>query len=74
MNVIKVMLIMMMTVMMMVMVAVPEVLMISPAALGPARYHLRRSVGQVVGDHLASCHVVAATWHRHSLGLDHVLR
>ncbi|KAK8405662.1 hypothetical protein O3P69_001863 [Scylla paramamosain] len=64
---------MMMAVMMMVVVAVPQVLTKAPAMLRPARHPLGSTVGHVVEQHLAGCHLVAATWHRHSLGLDNVL-
>ena len=63
-----------MMMMMMVMVVVPVVLTLSRAGLRPAQHHLGSSVGQVVEEHLAGCHLVAATWSYQSLGLDHVLR
>ncbi|MPC34796.1 hypothetical protein E2C01_028197 [Portunus trituberculatus] len=65
---------MMMAVVTVVMVAVPQVLTKPSAKLRHASHPLGNTVGQVVEQHLAGCHLVAATWHRHSLGLDNVLR
>lgn len=65
---------MLMAVVMVLVAAVPQVLTKPPAMLRPARHPLGSTVGQVVEQHLAGCHLVAATWHRHSLGLDNVLR
>lgn len=55
-------------------VMVPEVRTVSVAAADPTERQLGEAAGQVVRGYLANCHLVVATWHRHSPVLDYVLR
>lgn len=59
---------------MVVTVVVSEVKTMHVTTADPSGHHLGEAVGQVVRQHLDVCHLVVATWHRHSPALDYVLR